>query len=229
MYSTSSEQTRVPWAAHSYNVSFSDEIGHFEYCDQADPATGNCTASSQPGEPDADDTVCFNASDSTFYPIGGCLGTDFDFDGPEYGFNWPGSRASHAENAAFNSTPIRFTSPKFNHSSQNYDRVGFETDLPRIETPATGGTCDRTTGEGCTNPPPGAAFYPIFTTNHSELFDGCFWQLGGTHIDGTSNTFGGTSTTEYGPLLQLAYPSVGGPVLRYNDFRNVLPNNPCRA
>jgi hypothetical protein len=28
MYSTSSEHTRVPWTAHSYNVSFSDEIGH---------------------------------------------------------------------------------------------------------------------------------------------------------------------------------------------------------
>ena len=33
MYSTSSEHTRVPWAAHTYNVAFSDEIGHFEYCD----------------------------------------------------------------------------------------------------------------------------------------------------------------------------------------------------
>src|SRR5262249_30490910 len=30
MYATSSEHTRVPWAAHSYNVAFSDEIGHFE-------------------------------------------------------------------------------------------------------------------------------------------------------------------------------------------------------
>jgi len=28
MYSTSSEQTRVIWAAHTYNVAFSDEIGH---------------------------------------------------------------------------------------------------------------------------------------------------------------------------------------------------------
>ena len=35
MYATSSEHTRVPWAAHSYNVAFSDEIGHFEYCDKA--------------------------------------------------------------------------------------------------------------------------------------------------------------------------------------------------
>jgi hypothetical protein len=32
MYSTSGEHTPVPWAARSYNVAFSDEIGHFEYC-----------------------------------------------------------------------------------------------------------------------------------------------------------------------------------------------------
>jgi hypothetical protein len=31
-YATSSEHTRVPGAAHSYNITFSDEIGHFEYC-----------------------------------------------------------------------------------------------------------------------------------------------------------------------------------------------------
>ena len=27
------QNTRVLWAAHSYNVAYSDEIGHFEYCD----------------------------------------------------------------------------------------------------------------------------------------------------------------------------------------------------
>ncbi len=31
-YATSSEHTRVPGAAHTYNIVFSDEIGHFEYC-----------------------------------------------------------------------------------------------------------------------------------------------------------------------------------------------------
>ena len=36
MYSTSSEHTSVPWATHSFNVAFSDELGHFEYCDNAD-------------------------------------------------------------------------------------------------------------------------------------------------------------------------------------------------
>ena len=41
MYSTSSEHTRVPWAAHSYNVAFADEIGHFEYCNHAN-VKGTC-------------------------------------------------------------------------------------------------------------------------------------------------------------------------------------------
>src|SRR5207244_1127547 len=32
MYSTTSPQTTVPWAAHTYNVAFSDVIGHFDFC-----------------------------------------------------------------------------------------------------------------------------------------------------------------------------------------------------
>src|SRR5919198_6655420 len=65
MYSTASEHTRVPWAAHSYNVAFSDEIGHFEYCAHAN-ANGVCTTPGGTTEKtkDADDTNCFNASAS---------------------------------------------------------------------------------------------------------------------------------------------------------------------
>ena len=36
MYSTSSPKTRVLWAAHSYNIAFSDEIGHFDFCTHID-------------------------------------------------------------------------------------------------------------------------------------------------------------------------------------------------
>jgi hypothetical protein len=41
MYSTSSEQTRVIWAAHTYNTSFTDEIGHFENCSGPNPIRGD--------------------------------------------------------------------------------------------------------------------------------------------------------------------------------------------
>jgi hypothetical protein len=65
-----------PWAAHSYNVAFSDEIGHFEYCDRANQQ-GNCV---NPGlndrKKDTDDTNCSNADGSLRIQIGGCFATD---------------------------------------------------------------------------------------------------------------------------------------------------------
>ena len=47
---------------------------------------------------------------------------------------------------------------------------------------------------------------------------------------GTTNTFGGTSRSEFGTsLVALAYPRPGGPSIRFNDYRRVLNDNPCRA
>jgi len=78
------------------------------------------------------------------------------------------------------------------------------------------------------NPPPGATFYPIYTTRSAG--GSCVWQLGGPNIPGTTNTFGGNSATEYGTtLLKLSYPSVGGPVFIFEDLRHILPSNPCPA
>jgi hypothetical protein len=66
------------------------------------------------------------------------------------------------------------------------------------------------------------------TTRNSDKA-GCLWQLGGTHIPGTKRTFGETSTAEFGPLLFLDYPGPGfTPIHRTDDFRQVLPDNPCR-
>jgi hypothetical protein len=110
MYSTSSEHTRVPWAAHSYNVAFSDEIGHFEYCDKA--VRGRCV---QPGlnekKEDSDDVGCFNASDSLLVPVGGCIGSDFDFDGMPYQPVWSGTLADAAQDHRLHSESFQFTSP----------------------------------------------------------------------------------------------------------------------
>ncbi|HEX9031152.1 MAG TPA: hypothetical protein VF834_04865 [Streptosporangiaceae bacterium] len=232
-YATSSENTRVPWAAHSYNVAFADEIGHFEYCGNAD-ATGACTTSSvsDPAGPDGDDFGCFNADDSTRVQIGGCLGTDSDFDGVPYQNTWPGTIRNPVQDAQVHSTPIRFTSPLIN-GRWNFSRVAFETDLPRIEF-ATNPPCQRhisnpadpSPGSGCVNPPVGANFYPFFST--AAVHGQCLWQLGGPFIPRTMNRFGGSSATEFGPLLPLAYPAANGqPTFRYNDFRNVLGYNPC--
>jgi hypothetical protein len=227
MYSTSSEHTRVPWAAHSYNVAFSDEIGHFEYCSSVTPE-GTCAESvNDPGGPDDDDVGCFGPEESLRIRVGGCIGTDNDFDGVSYQRNWPGTFRDPRRDRRLHPRSVLFTSPTFN-GGRNYSRVAFEADLPRIEAADFGGNCDRSTGANCVNPPPGANFYPIFTTRDSHAV-GCQWQLGGTHIPGTTRTFGGTSTAEFGPLLFLTYPGPGfTPIHRTNDFRRVLSNNPCR-
>jgi hypothetical protein len=60
----------------------------------------------------------------------------------------------------------------------------------------------------------------------------CSWAEGGPNtkiVSGAkTNNFGGSSATEFGPLLALFYPAPNGqPSYRYNDFRNVLSSNPC--
>ncbi len=228
MYSTSSEHTRVPWAAHSYNIAFSDEIGHFEYCNASDgfactePGAGQATL-------DDDDFGCFNPSFSglptpPWQPITGCISADDNFDGVSYGNNWPGTNP--ATDATLHPSPVRFTSPIFQgpHGPMNYERVAFETDLPVIEV----ATCDGVGGPGCVNPPPGAAFYPIYST--ANFRDQCMWQIGGEQIPGTINNFGGNSVAEYGDLLSLPYPTRRLGVLFLTDnFRRVLDSNPCRV
>jgi hypothetical protein len=236
MYSTSSPDTRVPWAAHSYNVTFSDEIGHFEYCNKAAAGSGKCAQSgaTDPTGSDGDDNFCFNAAQSLLVPITGCTDSDVDFDGVSYKPDWPGTSTNVAQDQALHPSSILFTSPLT--SGQNYSRVAFEADLPRIETNTVppcqrhlANPADPNPGAGCVNPPVGADFYPIFTTGSSG--GSCVWQLGGTHIPGTTNTFGGSSATEYGTtLLPLFYPAAnGGPQYIYEDFRNILSSNPCPA
>jgi len=228
MYATSSEHTRVPWAAHSYNVAFSDEIGHFEYCSAVAHEGGECLSNGEP-ELDGDDDGCFSAAFSTFVPIGGCIATDNDFDGVSYQPVWPGTNPNRGQDKKYHPSPITFTSPLFN-GTENYDRVAFEADLPRIEAADFGGICNRTTGANCVNPPPGSNFYPIYSTGSSTLNPShnghCIWQFGGPFIKGTTNTFGGDSAAEYGALLFTAYPGIPS---RTNNFRNVLNPNPCPA
>lgn len=232
MYSTSSEHTRVPWAAHSFNISFSDEIGHFEYCGAVDQ-NGNCTTGgvNDPVRVDSDDTFCFPASASSRIRIAGCLGTDDDFDGESYQLVWPGTFEAPGQDKKYHPSAVLFSSPLFTPTtgsgSQNYDRVAFETDLPAIEG-ATSPSCNRATGANCVNPPVGANFYPIYSSRNWK--GSCVWQLGGANIPETIDDFGGNSTAEYGSLLPLTYLVFGGgdrTVQRYNDFRQVLSVNPC--
>lgn len=243
MYATSSEHTRVPWAAHSYNVAFSDEIGHFEYCNAVSSEGGSCIEN---GVHDLDTTLsgaeddnfCLDAAVSLSVQIGGCADADSDFDGVPYQLVWPGTFTMADLDRSLHPQPVRFTSPLFldRHGAvRNYSRVAFETNLPRIEFDTKppcqahiSNPSDTNPGAGCVNPPVGANFYPFYTTRQMSDRGDCVWQLGGANIPGTTRSFGGTSTSEFGSLLPLAYPDTGGvPTFLYEDFRNVLSRNPC--
>ena len=229
MYSTSSEHTRVTWTAHSYNIAFSDEIGHWEYCNAVN-SSGICTTDGvhdldTTHSGNEDDFNCLSAADSTRVPVSGCAGTDADFDGVSYQTVWPDG------NTTLHPTSLLFTSPLIN-GSQSYSRVAFEADIPRVEFDTIppcqrhiSNPADPQPGAGCVNPPVGSNFYPIYTTG--TVGGQCVWQLGSASIPGTTNTFGGSSVTEYSTQLVLTYPNVGGPQQILENYRQVLSSNPC--
>ncbi|HEY2044288.1 MAG TPA: hypothetical protein VGH11_16555 [Jatrophihabitans sp.] len=227
MYSTSSTKTTTPWAAATYNIAFDTEIGHFDYCTTVDPATFGCTdteGARRNLEPtDSDDAGCFPAAASTLVPVSGCLGTNAGFDGTSYLRDWPNG------NRNLTPTPTIFTSPLTGQEyDTNYSRVGFNTDLPRLESDLE--TCDRATGQGCSLIPPTddnnkpAAFYPYYTSG--QALGGCAWAPGQNVPGFTQNDYG--KNAQYGDLLKVTYPGLGGGTVQYfNDFQKIIPN-PCK-
>jgi hypothetical protein len=228
-YNTSAPRGNT-WSAHTYNAAYSDEIGHFELCDAMDPATGACT---KPGADDAtlddDDVSCLPGADSLVIKVTSCIGAgdgDGDFDGESYQNRWPGTLRNPVLDAVLHPTPIRFTSPT--SRGRQIEDVAFEANLPSIERD-TVPACNRLTGANCTNPPIGAKFYPFFTTTPRGP-GVCAWQEGGRFIPGTTNTFGGSSTTAYGSLLATVFPEAGFKTATlFENFNRDLGTNPCPA
>jgi hypothetical protein len=227
-YSTANPRGNT-WSAHTYNVAMSDEIGHFENCLAIDDE-GNCTqAGGQDPVIDSDDTGCVPGTDSLLVKINGCFASDEDFDGQSYRPDWPGTNPNVAQDRALHPSPVLFTSPT--SRGRNYPTIAFEADLPRIEasdSQANPPFCDRTTGANCVNPPHGAQFYPFYST--TVRYGSCTWQEGGKYLPGTTNDFGGSSTTEYGPLLKTVYPETGFTTEElFNNFNSGNLANPCPA
>jgi hypothetical protein len=210
----------------------SDEIGHFENCLKID-ANFNCVkpGAQDKGGLDEDDgnNFCVPGSDSTLIHINGCFSADEDFDGQSYQLDWPGTDPNVHRDQALHPSPVLFTSALTNNGRTNYSTVAFEADLPRIEASDSQDNppfCDRTTGDNCVNPPNGAQFYPFYST---RIANGtCTWQEGGPYIPGTTNNFGGSSTSEYGPLLKTVYPRPGFTTQSlFNNFNSGDLDNPC--
>ena len=248
-FSTSTPRTRNVNAAHTYNVAFSDEIGHFEYCAKVgtDPLStclkplGSDTNNGDTAGPDplGDDDFCLPAKASLDVKIGGCLDIDGDFDGVPYTFSWPGSISNPTADRLLHPTSFLFSSPTTGR--KNFSSMAFESDISRNESSDTAfrvdTTCQRhllnpsdpTPGVGCVNPPPNSNFYPFYSTRDTS--SGCMWQEGGPYIPGTTNKFGGSAQAEYGPLRVISYPTApfGTITKRLNDFRSATMANPCPA
>jgi hypothetical protein len=229
-YSTANPRGNT-WSAHTYNVAFSDEIGHFENCLTLDQNFNCASAGGQDASGlDADDTNCVPGTDSTVVHINGCFTADGDWDGQSYRLDWPGTNPVPGQDAKFHPSPVLFTSPLMSDGS-NYSTVAFETDLPRVEASDSQFNppfCNVHTGANCVNPPNGAQFYPFFST---RIANGtCTWQEGGPFIPGTQNDFGGSSTTEFGPLLNTVFPATGFvPTFQFDNFNSGDIANPCQV
>jgi hypothetical protein len=227
-YSTANTRG-TSWAFHTYNVAMSDEVGHFENCLAIDVNT-NCTSpGAQDASLDADDTACVPGTDSSLVQIDGCFLSDGDWDGQTYRDDWPGTNPNPLVDQALHPSPVLFTSPLT--SGRNYSTIAFETDLPGIEVQGAQANppfCDPVSGANCVNPPVGARFYPFFSTTFRQ--GECTWQEGGPFIPGTVDNFGGSSTTEFGPLLKTLYPEPGfTPAVLIRNFNSGSMKNPCQA
>ena len=234
MYSTSNLHTRTPWSIGTDNTTFSDEIGHFEFCDLADPNTLNCLVPGKQDQTsglDADDIICLSPGGPflpgpPFIQVGGCIFDDLDFDGSSYGLNWAGTFANVHQDQQLHPQPIRFTSPLFfakNGRLRNFDRVAFESDLPGFEP-----GCDLVTGAGCVMPAAGMRFYPFYTSAKNAGEGDCHWQFGGRNIPGTVNDFGGSPTTAYGNVFFNLFQTGPDTAQEFvGVFRRELHENPC--
>jgi hypothetical protein len=152
---------------------------------------------------------------------------DTTFMGPSYVHDWAGSLPP-ATDSTVHASSIAFPSPMFlpthGHASGQYDRVAFEADMPVFEFDDQ--ACVTKTGVNCTNPPMGAAFYPIYSTSKAGLLNlSCVWHFGDTQIANTKSLFGGDSAAEYGALLDTFFPGLG---FRFENYHNTLDNNPCQ-
>ena len=152
---------------------------------------------------------------------------DSTFMGPSYVHDWAGSLPP-ATDSTVHASSIAFPSPLFlpthGHGSGQYDSVAFEADMPNFEIDDPQ-ACVTATGVNCTNPPQGAAFYPIYSTAKAGLLNlSCVWHFGDTQIANTNNLFGGDSAVEYGALLETFFPGLG---FRFENYHNTLDNNPC--
>ena len=242
MYSTSSEQTRVIWAATPTTWRWLTRSGtsssaaaprrfpppRSAWTARATRSTcpaGNsegCGSGKQPT--DGDDDFCFPGSEALRLHVTGCTDTNTGFDGASYQKIWPdGNRRLHP-------APILFGPPRTGAGSMSITS-GW---VSRRISPTSKAGCDVLTGTGCTHIPVTdsggpAAFYPFFSAFHANRPSGCCLGFG-SNLPGSNTNFG--RNAQYGPLLATNYLAFGGggaSIKLFTNFRRVFSRTPCRA
>jgi hypothetical protein len=116
---------------------------------------------------------------------------DLDFDGSPYIPDWPDGSSTYP-------TSFNYVGP-FDAGGNAYPQIQFETGGEGEEQ-----SCAFSTGQGCTIPAAGAAFYPFWTlaspsTTAAQLPTSsgqCVWNFGNTIAGQTTDGLGGTG--QYG-------------------------------
>ena len=229
MFSTNTEKTRLIWGAHGYNVAFSDEIGHFDYCTDINKNFGKCVGKEGvkgDREPaDGDDTYCLKAGKSSLVEINGCLNDNTGFDGYSYRPLWPDG------NTTLRPTPFRLTSPL---TGTNFDHA-LRPDRIRIRHAADRGRKRVRPLHWCRlhdHPDHGRSGSERLSAACSVLpvllDDEHGWPVllaARRPHSGSTNDFG--QQAQWGTLLNLTYTDISGfPTTRYNDFRGTLSSEP---
>ncbi|HEX8968445.1 MAG TPA: hypothetical protein VF937_11215 [Chloroflexota bacterium] len=198
------------WTAHTWNVAYTGELGHFET-----PDLGGTSGEGKVSE----EGPCFSGP-----TIPGCLGffnLDIDFDGYTYRPVWPDGTAAHASPLLVSPpTSRRGTSTVFGWP---YATIQFETDILAIQSLAARTACSIATGAGCSVPPAGAAFYPWMHTLQTPG-GGCAFALTNDGVPGAINNFGGPAAG-WGPPELTDY---GAGFKAYLNFASGAKANPCR-
>jgi hypothetical protein len=231
--------TRVQWAAHSYNVSFSDEIGHWDWCNSiVEPAgfgSGHCGLTGKEGagltvRNDGDSgSSCFTGAEGANFALGGsvansdgsgvavpgCISSNDGFDGGSY----QAGRWAPAPNAP---TPITFSSPVTGQgeNAHPYQRAAYEADIPRITAlNVTDYDCSRNTGTRVTKDPVSGALtdthapcaVPPMTDTGTAAFYPTFGQAGsGANCTWQFGNYADAGTQYGHTLFKLAYLAFGG-------------------
>ncbi len=259
MYNTSTPQTVVPWAAHTYNVAYSDEVGHFDLCypdinsftSSVDPG-GFCPSDYLEGPPsdasfaDNDDGYCFPAGwfmnpptaiDFTGTPLanGGPAGANSSPFGGCFQENDPGfdglsyQRDWPDGNTTLHPTPVLFTSP----TTGGQFKDNYSQAGFQTDLPAVEQypTCSHRTGAGCSLLPTSDDESPaaFYPYFSTGKVSGQCWWAEGASIPGFPNDYG--KNAQYGSLLAIPelLPGGGGAYVMRYEDFNNTLSNPCPA